>query len=136
MPYIAVTKGAHHIRLTVPNLTETRAFFPGTLGFSRVGEMPDYPAVFLTEDTTVITLWQVNDSAIAVPFNRKNNTGLHHFALKIDGPDIRQKLHGQLSRTDSVRIGFAPEPLGGGPTKYMMCYIPGGIHMEFTAPTN
>ncbi len=102
MSDIAVTKGAHHIRLTVPNLTETRAFFLGTLGFSQVGEMPDYPAVFLTEDTTVITLWQANDSAIAVPFNRKNNIGLHHFTLKIDGPDIRQKLHGQLSRTDGV----------------------------------
>ena len=30
-------------------------------------------------------------------------------------------------------IGFAPEPLGDGPTQHMMCYIPGGIRMEFIA---
>ena len=136
MSDIAVTKGAHHIGLTVPNLAETRAFFLGTLGFSQVGEMPDYPAVFLSDGTTMITLWQAADPAIAVPFDRKNNIGLHHFALKVDGPDILEKLHGELSKTDGVEIEFAPEPLQGGPTKHMMCYIPGGIRMEFIAPTS
>ncbi len=28
---------------------------------------------------------------------------------------------------------FAPEPLGGGPAKHMMCAIPGGIRVEFIA---
>ena len=48
----AVTQGAHHIGLTVPDLAETRAFFLDTLGFSQIGEVPDYPAVFLTDGTT------------------------------------------------------------------------------------
>ena len=62
----AVTQGAHHIGLTVPDLAETRAFFLDTLGFSQVGKVPDYPAVFLTDGTTMITLWQAADPASAV----------------------------------------------------------------------
>lgn len=135
MSDIVVTKGAHHIGLTVPNLAETRAFFLDTLGFRQVGEMPDYPAVFLNDGTTMITLWQAADPANAVPFDRRNNIGLHHFALKVDGLDILEKLHGELSKTDGVEIEFAPEPLGSGPSKHMMCYIPGGIRMEFIVPS-
>ena len=40
-----VTKGAHHIGLTVPDLKKTKAFFVETLGYNQVGEVPDYPAV-------------------------------------------------------------------------------------------
>ena len=39
-----------------------------------------------------------------------------------------------VDNTDGVSIEFAPEPLGGGPTRQMMCYIPGGIRVEFIAP--
>ena len=42
----AVTQGAHHVGLTVPDLTATRAFFVDILGYDQVGEVPDYPAVF------------------------------------------------------------------------------------------
>ena len=34
----AITQGAHHIGLTVPDLAATRAFFTDTLGFETVGE--------------------------------------------------------------------------------------------------
>ena len=51
----AVTRGDHHIGLTVPNLAATRTFFIETLGFEQVGEVPDYPAVFLTDGGTMIT---------------------------------------------------------------------------------
>ena len=130
----AITRGAHHIGLTVPSLAETRAFFLDTLGFSQVGEVPDYPAVFMTDGTTLITLWQAENPAIAVPFDRKNVIGLHHFALMVENADVLEALHGTLSKTDGVEIEFAPEPLGGGPAKHMMCFIPGGIRMEFIAP--
>ena len=83
----AVTRGAHHIGLTVPDLAKTRAFFIDTLGFAQVGEVPDYPAVFLSDGTTFITLWQAADPATAVPFDRKNVIGLHHLALKVEGAD-------------------------------------------------
>ena len=42
-------------------------------------------------------------------------------------------LHDKLSTTDGVAVEFAPEPLGGGPTRHMMCAIPGGIRIEFIA---
>jgi catechol 2,3-dioxygenase-like lactoylglutathione lyase family enzyme len=45
----AVTKGTHHIGLTVPDLAKTSAFFLDTLNYSQVGEVPDYPAVFLEQ---------------------------------------------------------------------------------------
>ncbi|RVU37757.1 VOC family protein [Hwanghaeella grinnelliae] len=129
----AVTSGAHHIGLTVPNLTETKAFFIDTLGFKQVGEKPDYPAAFVSDGTVMITLWQAKDPASAVPFDRKNAIGLHHFALKVDGQDQLDALHATLANTDGVEIEFAPEPLGGGAVRHMMCTIPGGIRMEFIA---
>ena len=130
----AVTRGAHHIGLTVPDLAKTRAFFLDTLGFAQVGEKPDYPAVFVSDGTTMITLWQAADPARAVPFDRKNVIGLHHFALNVEGADALDRLHGKLKASDDVEVEFAPEALGGGPTRHMMCAIPGGIRMEFIAP--
>ncbi len=129
----AVTRGAHHIGLTVPDLAKTRAFFVDTLGCAQVGEVPDYPAVFLTDDTTMITLWQAENPASAVPFDRKNVIGLHHLAFDVDGADALAALHDKLKASDSVDVEFAPELLGGGPAKHMMCAIPGGIRVEFIA---
>ena len=130
----ALTQGAHHIGLTVPDLAETRAFFLDTLGFSQVGDVPDYPAVFLTDGTTMITLWQVEDPETAMSFDRKNIVGLHHVALKVRDAEALNGLYDKLATTDGVAIEFTPEPLGGGPTRHMMCAIPGGIRMEFIAP--
>jgi len=128
-----VTQGAHHIGLTVPDLAKTRAFFLDTLGFRQIGEVPDYPAVFLSDGTTMITLWQAVNPETAVPFDRKNVIGLHHLAMKVQGGGYLDDLHQELAATDGVEIEFAPEPLGGGPTRHMMCAIPGGIRVEFIA---
>ena len=133
MSNTAVTRGAHHIGLTVPDMAKTRAFFLDTLGFAQVGEVPDYPAVFLTDGTIMITLWQAENPASAVPFDRKNVIGLHHLALNVDGADALDALHDKLKASDGVDVEFAPEPLGGGPAKHMMCAIPGGIRVEFIA---
>ena len=133
MSETALTQGAHHIGLTVPDLAKTRAFFLDTLGFSQVGEMPDYPAVFLTDDSTMITLWQAENPNKAVAFDRRNVIGLHHFALKVGNADALEALHEKLKTVDGVQIEFAPEPLGGGPASHMMCAIPGGIRTEFIA---
>ena len=130
----AVTQGAHHIGLTVPDLAKARAFFIDTLGFSLVGEVPDYPAAFLSDGAIMITLWQASDPEAAVAFDRKNVIGLHHLAFKVDGADALDRLHGALTAAEGVAVEFAPEPLMGGPTKHMMCAIPGGIRVEFIAP--
>ncbi|MEM8744230.1 MAG: VOC family protein [Pseudomonadota bacterium] len=130
----ALTEGAHHVGLTVPDLGKARAFFVDTLGFTQVGEKPDYPAVFVSDGTTMITLWQVTDPATATAFDRKNVIGLHHLALKVPGSDELDAVHAKLKDTDGVEIEFAPEDLGAGPIRHMMCFIPGGIRMEFIAP--
>lgn len=129
----AATQGAHHIGLTVPKLAEARAFFVDTLRFSQVGEKPDYPAVFVTDGSIMITLWQAADSETAVAFDRRNVIGLHHFALKVESAEALEALHRKLDATPGVEIEFAPEPLGNGPLKHMMCAIPGGIRVEFIA---
>lgn len=127
----ARTSGAHHVGLTVPDLAATRAFFIDTLGFGLVGEKPDYPAAFVSDGTTMITLWQAANPATCQAFDRKNVVGLHHLALKVDGQDALDALHTTLKATDGVEIEFAPEALGTSPMKHMMCAIPGGIRMEF-----
>ena len=129
----AVTNGVHHIGLTVPDLGKTRAFFLETLGFEQVGEVPDYPAVFVSDGSVMITLWQASDPASAVPFDRKNVIGLHHLALTVD-TDTLDVLCERLTGTTDVSIEFEPEPLGELPVRHMMCNIPGGIRVEFLAP--
>lgn len=128
-----VTQGAHHVGLTVPDLAATKAFFIDTLGYSQVGEVPDYPATFLTDGQTMITLWQAQNPAAATPFDRKNVIGLHHLALKVADSHALAALHDKLGADDTVDVEFAPEDLMGGPTQHMMCAIPGGIRVEFIA---
>ena len=108
MPDKSLTKGAHHIGLTVPDLNQTRGFFIETLGFEQIGEVPDYPAVFLTDGTTMLTLWQVQNPQTAVAFDRKNVIGLHHFALKVDDTETLGRLYDNLKAERDVEIEFAP----------------------------
>ncbi|MGI9294722.1 MAG: VOC family protein [Pseudomonadales bacterium] len=131
----AITRGAHHIGLTVPDLAKTRGFFIDTLGYEQVGEVPDYPAVFVTDGTTMITLWQAENAGDATPFDRKNVIGLHHFALLVDNHAALDALHRRLQQSADVDIEFAPESLGGGEVRHMMTYIPGGIRVEFLSPS-
>lgn len=127
-----LTRGAHHVGLTVPNLERTRDFFVQTLGYRQIGEVAEYPAVFLTDGTLMITLWRVVDPASAIAFDRKNVVGLHHLALTVDSVELSE-LHERLSGIDDVAIEFGPEPLAGLPIRHMMCSIPGGIRIEFLA---
>ncbi len=121
------------IGLTVPDLEETQTFFLETLGFEQVGEVPDYPAVFVSDGSIMITLWQASDPASAVSFDRKNVIGLHHLAFTVD-TDTLDGLCERLQGTTDVDIEFTPEPLGDLPVRHMMCNIPGGIRIEFLAP--
>ena len=128
------TAGIHHAGLTVPDLAAARSFFQDALGFRPVGERPDYPAVFLSDGAVMITLWQAEDPATAVAFDRRRVIGLHHFALRVADAQALEALHGELAGRGDTQVEFAPEPLGGGPTRHMMCRIPGGIRLELIAP--
>jgi len=130
----ARTRGAHHVGLTVPDLAAARAFFRDALGFQQVGEVPDYPAVFLSDGAVLITLWQAEDPASAVPFDRRRVIGLHHLALRVADDASLDELSRELGGRSDVKIEFSPEPLLGGPTRHMMLAIPGGIRLELIAP--
>jgi catechol 2,3-dioxygenase-like lactoylglutathione lyase family enzyme len=130
------TQGIHHAGLTVPDLAAARRFFEEALGFRVVGEKPDYPAVFLSDGTVLITLWRAEDPATAVAFDRRRVIGLHHLALRVADDAALDALHRELAARDDVRLEFPPEPLGGGPTRHMMCAIPGGIRLELIAPAS
>jgi catechol 2,3-dioxygenase-like lactoylglutathione lyase family enzyme len=128
-----LTQGVHHVGLTVKDLAVTLDFFVAVLGFKKLGEIPDYPAAFVTDGTTKITLWQaLAEEKIA--FDRRSNIGLHHLALKIDGENSLRQIHGRLKEAPGVTIEFAPEPLNGGPAKHMMLTEPGGIRIELITP--
>ena len=98
-------------------------------GFDKVGEKPAYPAVFVSDGTIMITLWQADADAVA--FDRRRNVGLHHLAFRVDDLD---GVHERLAAHDDVVIEFAPESLGGSATRHLMCAIPGGVRIEFIQP--
>ncbi|WP_133469915.1 VOC family protein [Paraglaciecola marina] len=124
------TLGIHHLGLNVPDIKQTAAFFIEQLQFERVGEKPDYPAIFVSDGTVMLTLWQVADRDNMVSFNRKQNIGLHHFALKVANIEALNSLYQRFKLLDNVEIEFAPEQLGDLPIQHMMCFIPGGIRLE------
>lgn len=133
MTTTARTLGAHHVGLTVPDLDGARRFFVEALAFDVVAERPDYPAVFVSDGTTLITLWRAEDPAAATPFDRRRNIGLHHLALRVADGAALDALGEDLSARDDVAIEFAPEALGTGGARHMMLAIPGGIRLELIA---
>lgn len=130
------TQGAHHVGLTVPNIAATKAFFIEALGFTQVGEVPDYPAVFVSDGTVMLTLWQAEDPKNATPFDRRRSIGLHHLALQVADETPLDELYQNLTQRSDVNVEFAPEALQNGPTRHMMCAIPGGIRLELIAPAS
>lgn len=130
---MAHTQGIHHLGLTVPDVKEASAFFVEALSFTQVQEVPSYPAVFVTDGVVMLTLWQAENPEKATPFNRRENIGLHHFALRLADTTTLALLHEQLSSRDDVTIEFAPEDLGESGLQHMMCRIPGNIRLELIA---
>lgn len=127
----AKTLGVHHVGLTVADIDQTREFFVEVLGFEQVGEKPGYPAVFVSDGSTMLTLWQAESPELANAFDRKGTIGLHHLALRVPNKKSLEALHQQLLGLDDVRIEFAPEPLGATDRHHMMTRIPGGLRVEF-----
>ena len=127
-----LTQGVHHVGLTVSNLELSQSFFQTLLGYNVVGEKADYPAVFLSDGKTMITLWQAKGSDV-VGFDRHSNIGLHHLAIAVTDKDSLNTLYQHLSSDDNTTIEFAPEPLGQSGAFHMMCFIPGGPRVEFIA---
>ncbi len=129
------TKGVHHLGLTVPDVEGTAAFFIDIVGMKEVARRPDYPAIFVSDGTVMLTLWQAEDPATAAEFDRKRNIGLHHLALAMADKAALDAMHGRLRKAAGVTLEFAPEPVGTIPFHHMICTIPGGVRLEFIAPS-
>ena len=124
------TVGIDHIGLTVLELEEARRFFCECLGWEVIGGNPSYPAVFVSDGHDRITLWQVQ-SPVYTQFDRKQNLGLHHLALKVGDIESLNALFRKVSQWPGVAVEFAPEPVGKGPKVHFMVAGPGGIRLEF-----
>jgi lactoylglutathione lyase len=122
--------GTDHVGLTVTDLEASKALFVGVLDFRVRGRDADYPAYFLTNGSTTVTLWRAEDPESATPFDRRKNVGLHHLALAVDTFESLERLHERLAAHPRVTIEFAPELAYGGPAKHMMFYEPSGNRIE------
>jgi catechol 2,3-dioxygenase-like lactoylglutathione lyase family enzyme len=129
-----VTKGAHHIGLTVSNLEESASFFISLLGWKEVRRNDEYPAIFVSDGNILVTLWKNREEPI-VPFNKNRNIGLHHVAFMVASENDLETTYERLKQ-NGIEIEFAPEFLRQGPAKHMMCYEPSGIRVEFIWPGN
>tara|TARA_R110000772_G_scaffold111558_11_gene215566 strand:- start:2290 stop:2715 length:426 start_codon:yes stop_codon:yes gene_type:complete len=130
-----LTQGAHHIGLSVYNLDEAKSFFQEALGYDVVGKVPDYPAIFISDGITMLTLWQVADPETATGFDRRANIGLHHLALRVANETALQSVHERVKAHPGTAIEFAPESISeGSSVKHFICAMPGGIRIEFATP--
>jgi catechol 2,3-dioxygenase-like lactoylglutathione lyase family enzyme len=127
-----ITKGTHHIGLTVSRLEESADFFITLLGWKEVRRNEEYPAIYVSDGSIMVTLWATREQP-SNPFNKNKNVGLHHAAFQIRDEDDLNSLHEKLIHS-GVKIEFSPEFLGKGPAKHMMCYEPSGIRVEFIWP--
>lgn len=126
-----ITTGAHHIGLAVSKLEESADFFTSLLGWKEVRRNEDYPAIYVSDGRIMVTLWAIRDEP--VQFNRHKNIGLHHVAFNVENEDDLTRIHQRLA-DNGTSIEFAPERLGRGPAKHMMCQEPSGIRVEFIWP--
>ncbi len=128
---MATTQGINHLGLAVSNLNQTRDFFIELLGWSESGRDDSYPRTAVSDGHVRLTLWQVDKNLDIEEFDRRKNIGLHHLALDVQSEQQLIDIYEKLKTQDDVNIEFAPELVGQGPRKHMMCNEPGGIRIEF-----
>ena len=126
-----LTQGVDHVGLTVSDLEQACGFFIDLLGFEKVGEKRDYPAVFVSDGKVMITLWQVKNTRSYRRFSRHDTVGLHHLAIKVNDEDHLNVLYKRLE-DEKIEIEFSPEPRGQSGKLHMMCMIPSGPRLEIT----
>lgn len=126
------TQGIHHLGLTVVDIHATADFFIGELGFKKLGDDPSRQVIFISDNHTMLTIWQIQNAEDFVSFDRKNNIGLHHFAIKVANTDVLQAAYKRFT-TLGIDIEFAPESMDGTALKHMIFNLPNGPRIELVA---
>ncbi len=126
------TQGLHHLGLTVATLEKTANFFTEILGWNEIRRDENYPAIFVSDGSIMLTLWQTQTEHPR-SFDKNTQIGLHHLALQVASEQQLETIYQRLLESGTP-IEFAPEPLRDGPMKHMMCYEPRGIRVEFIWP--
>lgn len=125
-----ITQGVHHLGLTVSDLEAARDFFVKALRFKLLGESADYPAAFVSDDATTITLWAADQNA--AQFDRRRNIGLHHAAFKVRSIDALKSLYVDLSEWPDLELeGEISAPSEGSAARHFFIRMPGGPRIEF-----
>ena len=127
-----ITQGAHHIGLTVSRLEESANFFVSLLCWKEVRRNEKYPAIYVSDGSTMVTLWSTKEQP-SNQFDKNKNVGLHHIAFQVEDECDLSNVHDRLVNS-GVKIEFSPEMMGDGPAQHMMCYEPSGIRVEFIWP--
>lgn len=127
-----ITKGTHHIGLTVSRLEESADFFVSLPGWNEVRRNAEYPAVYVSDGSIMLSLWATKEEP-PNQFDRHKNIGLHHIAFQVEHEAALNSIYQNLI-AGGVNIEFAPELLGKGPAKHLMCHEPSGIRVEFIWP--
>jgi catechol 2,3-dioxygenase-like lactoylglutathione lyase family enzyme len=130
-----LTRGVHHVGLTVPDLAQARAFFCDLLGFDEVGGVPDYPSIFVSDGTILLTLWRAADPITARAFDRRANIGLHHLSLAVADNAALDAVWEKVRRHPEVVTDAPPGPIrAGAETRHFLVFAPSGIRIEFATP--
>lgn len=127
---MTTTLGIDHLGLTVRNLEQTVGFFTDCLGWKEVGGKPDYPSKYVSDGSSVLTLWQVQ---VENPgkFDRKTNIGLHHVSFKIATEAELNSLFDKVKDWPGIDVECEPEFSGSGPKVHFFIAEPGGLRLEF-----
>jgi len=134
-PSTNITQGIHHLGLTVANVEEATAFFIDMLGYSKVGANEAFSAVFVSDGTTMLTLWPTANKEKQRDFDHKNQIGLHHLCIKVESKVAFELLNEKLLTDKNVKIEFGPGQFGATDLQHTICEVLGGIRIEFIAET-
>ena len=83
----------------------------------------------------MLTLWQTEEGA--TPFDRRNNVGLHHLAIRVSSLNALQTAFDTVTKkVDGVEIDFEPTEMKGTPFHHAMVLEPSGNRIELTYHTS
>ena len=100
-----------------------------------MGGVPDYPSIFVSDGTILLTLWRAADPITARAFDRRTNIGLHHLSLSVADDAALQAAWEAVTAHPEVVVDAAPGPIRqGSATRHFLIFIPGGIRLEFATP--